>query len=149
MRQNPIFPLFLLLFFLAASPASAHEMRFQVTEGEALTVRFNFPDDDRPYFEAYEIFPPGADSPFQTGRVNAAGEVSFRPDRQGEWRLRVATEDGHGTVVRVLAGAEGSVDWQPLGASRAERILAALGYLLGVFGLLALWRTRRPRPESL
>ncbi len=122
--------------------SASHELYHRVTEAGAVVVQFYFPDDDHPYFEPYEVFPPGSEIPFQTGRVNALGEVSFRPDRPGEWRVRVATEDGHGAVARVDVDKTGDARWETGGGSRTERIAASLGYLFGAFGLLALWRLR-------
>ncbi len=135
----------LLLPVLARGHALLHEL----VEGEAVVLRLSFPGTDQPWFEPYEVFAPGSETPFQSGRVNALGEVSFRPDRPGTWRVRVFTEDGHGTVVEVgvdeamkIAGVQGrhgdAQHYWP-------RVLAALGYLFGLFGLLALWGARRGR----
>jgi len=72
-----------------------------VQHTDAVTVEFYFPDDDKPLFEPYQIYGPDSDIPFQTGRINAIGEVSFRPDRPGNWRVQVNTSDGHDIQVQV------------------------------------------------
>jgi nickel transport protein len=129
--------------------AHGHALLHEMLEGEAVVLRFAFPGGEQPWFEPYEVFAPGAETPFQSGRINALGEVSFRPDRPGQWRVRVFTEDGHGAVVELEVDAAGRVD-----AIRSHHaglhgywgsVFAALGYLLGGFGLLALWRSRRSR----
>ena len=127
----------------------AHAMLHEVVDGEAVTLRLSYGGADQPLFEPYEVFAPGLETPFQSGRVNALGELSFRPDRPGTWRVRVATEDGHGAVIRLEIDEAGVAASMPTQHGHAHeywpRVVAALGYLLGVFGLLALWRARRAR----
>ena len=133
---------------LAAPPAAAHALLHRVLDADSMVrAEFYFPDGDRPYFESYRVMAPDDHRPFQTGRVNAAGEVSFRPDRPGQWRIVVVTEDGHGAELRVTVDPEGirSADQSLDGLSRWERLIASIGYLLGAFGMIALWRMHRAR----
>ena len=129
--------------------ALGHAMLHEVVDGDAVIVRLSFAGGGQPRFEPYEVFAPGEETPFQSGRINSLGEASFRPDRPGAWRLRVMTADGHGAVIELEVDAVGGV-----GAVHADhghahgywpRVLAALGYLLGGFGLWMLWRQRRAR----
>lgn len=141
----------LLLMLAAAWPAqvSAHALLHEIIDGEAVVVRLEFAGADRPVFEPYEVFAPGSATPFQAGRVNSLGEVTFRPDQPGTWRLRVFTEDGHGADITLEVDAAGAVTTTGGSHGHAHgywlRVLAALGYLLGAFGLLVLWRQRRHR----
>jgi nickel transport protein len=136
-----------LLLWLPGSSALGHALLHEALVGEAAVVQFHFPDGDKPYFEAYRVMAPEDTRPFQSGRINAVGEVSFRPDRPGTWRIVVATEDGHGAEVRVEVGPEGVVTagGTGVGLSQPARLTAGIGYLLGVFGLITLWRGRRAR----
>jgi nickel transport protein len=138
-----------LLSLLLPAASHAHALLHEVVDGEAVIIRLSFPGADQPLFEPYEVFAPGVATPFQSGRVNALGEVSFRPDRPGAWRVRVFAEDGHGAVIELeidAAGAVAVVQGQHHHAHDYwSSVLAALGYLLGIFGLLALWRVRRAR----
>lgn len=135
------------LLLLAPAVAHAHAMLHEIVAGEAVIVRLSFPGHDQPLFEPYEVFAPGSETPFQAGRVNALGELSFRPDRAGTWRLRVFTQDGHGADLELEVDAVGAVTASGGGHGHAHdywfRVLAALGYLLGAFGLVVLWRQRR------
>jgi nickel transport protein len=144
-RPVPAVVVALLLLALSAS-AQAHALLHEVVEGEALIVRLAFPGGDQPWFEPYEVFAPGSETPFQTGRVNANGELSFRPDRAGTWGVRVYTEDGHGVVLNIEvddAGAAAMVRGDHHHVHGYwSRVLAALGILLGIFGVLMLWRRR-------
>ncbi|TVP89030.1 MAG: hypothetical protein EA347_04925 [Thioalkalivibrio sp.] len=136
----------LLVAALAAPPAAAHALLHRVLEADSMVrAEFYFPDGDKPYFESYRVMGPDDHRPFQTGRVNALGEVSFRPDRPGLWRVLVATEDGHGAEARVRVDADGLGEEGQVsrGLSRWERLTAGVGYVLGVFGIITLWRMRR------
>jgi len=129
-------------------PAAGHALLHSVLDADSMVrVEFHYPDGDRPFFETYRVMGPDDHRPFQTGRVNAVGEVSFRPDRPGVWRVLVATEDGHGAEARVRVEADGSNAEGPVsrGLSRWERLTAGVGYVLGVFGIIALWRVGRAR----
>jgi len=100
----------LIAAFLSAAPlALAHGLLHRVVQHtDAVTVQFYFPDDDKPLFEPYQVYGPDSDRPFQTGRINAIGEVSFRTDRPGNWRVEVQTADGHD--VRVELPSDGTSD---------------------------------------
>ena len=137
-----------LVIALAPATGVAHALLHEMVDADALVLKLSFAGGDSPRFESYEILAPGDGTPFQVGRVNAIGEVSFRPDRPGEWQVKVFTADGHGTVVRVAVDAAGGAaavaavqDAHAHGY--AGRVLAGLGYLLGLFGIWGLWRGRR------
>lgn len=129
----------------AAGSAYAHSLLYRVVEGPAITVQLYFPDNDAPLFEPYQVFAPESTREHQAGRVNALGEVTFRPDRPGQWRVQVMTADGHGVDATIQVDAALSADAASLAAPAPwwQRVSAGLGYLLGIFGLLALWRLRR------
>jgi nickel transport protein len=140
--------IFLPVAVLAVPPAAGHALLHRVLETDSMVrVEFHFADGDRPYFESYRVMGPDDFRPFQTGRVNAVGEVSFRPDRPGPWRVLVATEDGHGAEFQMTVDHDGlrPSGSGPHGLSRWERLIAGIGYLLGVFGIIALWRMHRAR----
>lgn len=143
----PVLATLLMLAWPAAS--HGHAMLHELVDADFVLLRFSFPGGEQPWFEPYEVYAPDAEGPFQSGRINARGEISFRPDRAGEWRVRVFTEDGHGTVVRLDIDAAGLAVADQGGHGHVHdhwfRVFAALGYLLGAFGLLVLWRARRAR----
>lgn len=134
---------------LLAPVAHGHALLHEVLDAEAVIVRLAFPGGDSPWFEPYEVFAPGDETAFQSGRVNARGEVAFRPDRPGSWRLRVFSEDGHGAMITLEVDEAGelvSVQGRHGDAhGHWPRVFAGLGYLLGVFGLLMTWRQWRAR----
>lgn len=141
---NPI--LSVLFLWGLSAPAWSHALLHEMaTNGSAITVHFFYPGErEKPWFEPYEIFSPSEDHSFQEGRVNAVGEVSFRPNEPGEWRIRVATENGHGEVVRIQVTEDNLGQAERGGRlGYTERGAMAVGYLLGGFGLVMLWRERK------
>ncbi len=58
----------------------------------------------------------------------------FHPDSPGDWRVRVATADGHGAVVTVAIAPSASVATP----STVPRPIRALGGGLLLVGLIAL-----------
>lgn len=135
----------LLILWGLTGPVGSHALLHEETsDGSAITVHFFYPvEREKPWFEPYEVFSPSDELSFQKGRVNAVGEVSFRPNESGEWRVRVTTADGHGEVVRIQVN-EDSIGRTERDArlGYTDRAFMAVGYLLGGFGLLMLWRER-------
>jgi hypothetical protein len=107
-------PLACLFVLLATGSAWAHGVRTSVVAGAVTTIAVAH-EDGAPMAGATwtAMGPDGA--VFATGVTDAGGAASFRPDRQGAWRVRVASADGHGAVVNVditptiLAGAATAV----------------------------------------
>ena len=139
----------MLLGVLVPAAAFGHAVLHERMPGEAVILRLSFPGGDAPLFEPYEVYAPGSETPFQAGRVNAQGELSFRPDRAGEWQVKVFTADGHGTTIDLVVDELAKVESVAAAPDHAHgypgRVLAGLGYLLGLFGFWSLWRARRAR----
>lgn len=126
-----------------SSLALGHRMDHEIATAQAQVLSLSHPFGQQPVFEPYQIFAPDSEVAFQNGRTDALGRISFLPDRPGRWRVVVTTEDGHGLEVRVrvdealaVTAVEGPA------RNRLVNILAGVGYLLGLAGLLILWRTR-------
>jgi nickel transport protein len=133
-----------LAVMLATGAAHAHRMDYAATTGEAAVVSVSYPFGQIPMFEPYRVYAPDSEVAFQTGRTDSLGRVSFLPDRSGEWRVVVTTEDGHGieAAVRIdeaadLVGSDARHSGGPL------MVLAGVGYLLGIAGALLLLRRWR------
>jgi len=136
---------------LGVPVAHGHALLHEFLDGEAVIVRLTFAGgDESPWFEPYEVFAPGEETAFQSGRVNALGEVMFRPDRPGAWKLRVISADGHGATITLEVDGAGEVlaveGTHGDAHGHWSRVIAALGYVLGAFGLLMIWRQWRARP---
>lgn len=127
-------------------PALAHDLQHSIGEGAAVSVKFFFADGNAFSFESYELYRAGDEIPFQVGRTDTQGRVVFIPDRPGTWRLKVFSEDGHGTDLSFTTGGEGGV--QDAGRPFLERhlrIVVGVSLIFGVFGLVDLFARSRKR----
>lgn len=135
--------------FALAGHANSHGLLHEVfVDTSTLTVHFFYEGGrEKPMFEQYEIFSPNSEITFQEGHINVLGEVSFRPDQSGVWQIRVITRDGHArnTLISVPEAVPEQdslpIDNQ-LNAAPTTRLITVVGYLLGIFGLIMLWRQR-------
>ena len=133
----------LLVFFCA--PAWAHEVKVEISKQDAAVVRLTYADGQPFTYEAYELYQPGKDIPEQVGRTNAQGQIVFLPGAQTEWRVKAYSADGHGIDQKLHVVAGGSV----VAASGGELprpllLLAGLGIVFGIFGLVQLFFRRKP-----
>ncbi len=131
------------LLCLVPVEARAHDLQHRVATEPVVTISLFFGNGDPFSYESFEIYREGEAIPFQTGRTDALGHITFLPDRAGNWRVKVYSEDGHGADLTL------SVD-EHLQARRADAplfpryigILTGIGVILGVFGLISLVRRR-------
>lgn len=125
-------------------PVAAHTLLHETTRADAVVVQFHYAgSDNKPSFEDYRVFAPGTEVAYQSGHVNADGEVSFRPNAPGEWRVRVASGDGHGAQVTVVVDEAGALQGTADGAGYVQRVLTALTWMFGLFGLGIVMRDMR------
>jgi nickel transport protein len=129
----------LTILAITVSPVSllAHGVHSSVEEGgPAVVILIRYGDGSPFSYEQYEVFGPGDDVPYMNGRSDANGRVLFAPDRDGEWRVRFFSHDGHGGERIVPFSAIARSGDQPDPASdRLLRLTAGLGYLTGIFGI--------------
>ncbi|MEW6571763.1 MAG: hypothetical protein AB1390_11440 [Nitrospirota bacterium] len=128
------------------SPAIPHTVHYQV-ENKGISARVFYTDNDPASYSAYEIFGPGDKIPYQKGRTDRNGFVSFLPDRKGKWIINVQGESEHG-----LHGAQIEVTVneslfmesfkKPL-VAKYTGAFVGLSFLLFIFGLWALLKTKR------
>jgi nickel transport protein len=143
-----------LLFQTAVLPllfvpgvGGAHEVRHAVSEAKALVVGISYAGGAEFSGEEYEIYPPGEETPFQVGRTDALGRVVFIPDRDGRWRIRAFSKDGHGLDIEVTSGGGGPAGGAGgVESGESARIMFGASIILAAFGLIALlYRGRRRR----
>ncbi len=135
-----------LFAILMVNGAHAHAVEYQV-ENRGISARFFFLPNDPASYSSYEIFGPGDKIPYQKGRSDKNGVVSFLPDRPGKWRVKVLAESEHGghaadVEIHVKEGLLMDSFSKPLVAAHAKLFVGG-GILLAVFGFWALWTARR------
>ncbi|MFP4367470.1 MAG: hypothetical protein ACLFQA_10285 [Bacteroidales bacterium] len=97
--KNFIGRAFILNMFLLVSfsiESAAHGISFETSkEPPVIIVKASF-SATAPLVDArVDVYAPGDDQPYQSGRTDRTGNFAFMPDRSGEWALRVDDERGH------------------------------------------------------
>ena len=154
-RRFALFALLSLPFWASTANVQAHGVDYRVERGEAAVVHFSSQHDDGMAGAGFRVFPPDGQHVFVSGNTDVLGRAVFVPDAPGTWRLLMATEDGHGAEVEIVVDEDevavvSDSGW-PAAAATANRLsatAAGVGYLLGLGGLLVLWRQRRSSAAS-
>ena len=125
----------------------AHEMLHEIgSPREPVAVKILFADGEALPYGEYEIYAPSdANIPFQKGRTDREGYLSFVPSDVGVWRVRVIEKSGHGLDVKIEVGAVGPVPsgGTHLGTWWYVRPVAGAAVILAIFaGWYALLRRR-------
>jgi nickel transport protein len=136
----------IIILLLISSGAEAHTVHYQV-ENKGISVRVFYAEDDPASYSSYEIFGPGDKIPHQKGWTDKNGFVSFLPDKQGKWIIKVYGESEHG-----MHGAQVEIDVnknlfmesfkKPL-VAQYTKAFVGISFILAIFGLWALLRTRK------
>ena len=140
-----LFGCILWVLFLC-SGVYAHSIYYQV-ENKGISVRVFYAEDDPASYSAYEVFAPGDKIPHQKGRTDRNGFVSFLPDRQGRWVIKVYGESEHGmhgAVIEVNVNKNLFMDSfkKPL-VARHTKFFVGMSCIFGIFGLWALLKSRK------
>ncbi len=139
----------LICFFSFVGTCYGHGLQHEVANSSAVVVSCYFSDGARFSYESYEVYPPAAKIPSQTGRTDSLGRLIFLPDQPGEWLIKVSSEDGHGLNFSVAIGEDAVVsDAQKPLSVRFPRIIAGLGYALGIIGLLSLFYRKKTKNHT-
>ncbi|MFZ5483575.1 MAG: hypothetical protein ACOZB0_05020 [Pseudomonadota bacterium] len=124
--------------------ASAHDLQYQVSGGQAVVVRLFYVDDTPFTFEGYEIYRDGEKVPYQVGRTDSQGRIAFLPDRAATWRIKAISEDGHGLDFKLSTDAAAVLaDSEKPFYERYARIVVGVALILGLFGALSLFVKRK------
>ncbi|MDP3012805.1 MAG: hypothetical protein Q8M92_01095 [Candidatus Subteraquimicrobiales bacterium] len=135
-----------MLLLLIYSGAEAHSIHYQV-ENKGISVRVFYAQDDPASYSSYEIFGPGDKIPHQKGRTDKNGFVSFLPDRQGKWVVKVYGESEHGmhgARIEVNVNENLSMDSfkKPL-VAQYTKAFVGISFIMAIFGLWAMLRSRK------
>jgi nickel transport protein len=135
------------LVFLTSGHSQAHALLYEAKNNSSAVVLHFFYEGGRekPFFEQYEVFAPNSELSFQEGRINELGEISFRPNSEGLWRVKVVTSDGHARTVILEVDQVSQIVTTQSNAQHSDilyRLLTVIGYIFGIFGLVMLWRNK-------
>ncbi|WP_200763026.1 hypothetical protein [Nitrosophilus alvini] len=133
--------LILLIFSLSLF---AHDLHHKVLNQEAVVVAFSFGGEGDFSYQSYEVYAPKSDIPFAVGRSDKLSRVVFIPDRKGEWRVKVMSEDGHGAEIKVVIDKEfGVKEYSQSFFERFQKIFVGVALIFGIFGLLTIIKRRK------
>jgi len=129
----------LLSLCLSVGVVWGHGLHHTVSEGEAVVITISYAEGMKFAHERYEIYRPGEEVPFQSGTTDGLGRIAFVPDRDGDWRLRAFSKDGHGLDVRVSTSARGlELGSRDSRSGGHERIVLGVAIIIAVFGAVSL-----------
>lgn len=127
---------------LLAGVLHAHALTHTVQPGSAVIVELRYADGTPFSYEAAEVYRPGEAVPFLAGRTDVNGRLAFVPDRSGDWRVRVFSEDGHGGDFTVAAAGDASTTTPAAGLGTVGGLAVGLSVIFGVFGIWSLFVRR-------
>lgn len=119
----------LLLILLYPISTAAHAVDYRIVETQATTLEISYAGGQAFSLASYEIFGPNDTKPFQLGQSDQLGRITFRPDRAGEWTIKVFSDDGHG----VQAVINITDDLSPTQSSNHPLRKRVTGVLTGLF----------------
>ncbi|MBF0317817.1 MAG: hypothetical protein HQL04_06540 [Nitrospirae bacterium] len=136
---------------LFAVQVYAHAVSYDVAQNKVITVRVLYTASDPVNYAEYELHGPGDTLPYQVGRTDNNGFVTFLPDRAGIWRIKVKGESSHGlhgATVEVMV--DDALDLKSFNKPFAEtlsttltKLLVGISLIIGIFGLYAILRHRK------
>jgi nickel transport protein len=89
--------------------------------------------------------------PHQTGRADKNGFITFLPDRQGTWKVKVLGESSHGfhgVSIDMKTDKDFNLESfnKPLAATYSK-LVTGISLIIGLFGIYALLRSRKNKKE--
>ena len=140
------------LLLLLPGVVCAHGTHAHQHLGDAVIVSFDAGHDAAASSWQCSVLPPDGERPWVEGGTDPAGRFAFVPDRVGVWRVRGFAPDGHGAELTVtvdepllaaLGGADHADDPSRTAPTGWMQLLTGVSVIFGVFGVVALARTRR------
>ncbi len=145
----------ILVLFSFGTEILAHGIHFETAQEPPVVIVKAYFSRTSPVAGALvEVYAPGDERPYQTGRSDAEGYFAFLPDRAGEWAVRIDDERGHVDRVAVVVSPaffEHDDDAQeavmPAGEKEIEiaegkglsafyRIITGLALIFGLTGII-------------
>ncbi|ADG94662.1 conserved hypothetical protein [Arcobacter nitrofigilis DSM 7299] len=124
----------------------AHGVFYEVVDG-AIGIRVTAPNNIAISNATITIYAPEASLPFTKGKTDVNGNFAFMPDSYGEWRVKINVPSNHGPHLKDF---KINIDknfkvksYEKVPYDRYMKILSVLGFLLGIFGIIILFKNRK------
>ncbi len=129
----------------------AHEVNYQVKEGQGICVSFFFAGGEPMNYADVEVYAPYEKIIFQKARTDKNGIFCFMPDRAGTWKIIAKGETEHGlhraeVSIKINKNLNIESFKKPL-VARYTKIFIALGivgWILGLTGIYLYFKSRKP-----
>jgi len=132
------------LLFIFALSLFSHDLSHKVLQQEAIVVSFSFGGEGDFSYQSYEVYPPNSDIPFAVGRTDKLSRVIFVPNSEGEWLVKVVSEDGHGKVVKVVVDKDFKVkEYSKTNFEKFQKIFVGLALIFAIFIFLQFFLKRK------
>ena len=135
-----------LAVFLAGPKALAHSIHYELQQ-KGISAKIFYAAKDPASYSEYEVYGPSDNQPYQIGRTDRAGVLSFLPDRPGLWKIKVLGESAHGfhgvtTEIKVDQDLHLESFRKPLAAAYTK-LVTGISLIIGLFGIYALILSRK------
>ncbi len=136
--------IFCLLIFIPIFSYS-HEVRYSIDFSNAYIINVYYANGTKFSFESYEIYKPGNDKiPYQVGRTNEIGRISFVPDAPGKWQVKVFSDDGHGANFEIdVKGGKFKGERKLDFFEKYSKTIFGLGIILTFFSIINIFLRRK------
>ena len=138
--------MYIALFLCCSAGVMAHAINFETSVKPPVVVVNAYFTATSPVSEALvEIYAPGSEQTYQTGRTDKSGNFAFLPDRTGDWSLKIDDERGHIDIVVVAVqdsffDAASAVDNDKVSPKKSlsnlYRALIGLALIFGLTGII-------------
>jgi len=143
----------MLLLLWANNPLYAHTVNYDVQQKTVAAIRVFYTADDPASYSGFEVYAPDSgDLPYQTGRTDKNGFVSFIPDKQGTWKVKVLGESAHGyhgVTVEMKVDKDLNIESfkKPL-AAQYTKLVTGISMIFGLFGIYAMVKARKKQKHD-
>lgn len=126
----------------------AHTIHYEV-QPKGISVKIFYTQSDPASYSEYEVYGPEDKEPYQIGRTNRAGFLSFLPDRPGIWKIKVLGESSHGFhgitfEVKVDKAFDLESFEKPL-VAKHTKVIVGVSIIFGLFGIISLYLSHKKK----
>jgi nickel transport protein len=131
----------------------AHTVNYDVQQKSVAAIKVFYTAEDPASYAGFEVYAPdGGELPYQIGRTDKNGFVSFIPNQQGTWRVKVlgeSTHGYHGVTVEVKVDKDLNLESfkKPL-IAQYTKLVTGISLIIGLFGIYAMVAARRKQKNE-
>lgn len=127
---------------------NAHGVFYEINN-EAISIQVSSANNIAMSNAQVTIYAPKASLPFTKGKSDINGNFAFVPDSYGKWRVNIDVPSDHGSHKKeftIEIDEKFNIkSFEKMPLERYTKILNALGILLGIFGIIVLFKCRKKK----